>query len=190
MICCGLLLQVILSVLEPSASACVLTEVATAGAASALPQNRGKPGDSPEHPHSLVLFVEPERHCQIENALDWTLKIQQQLTSTLSSHTVPDHVVIIGEIPVTSHGEHVIVCSIHISPLYSSFILLAEGWAVNGCTILEVVSSLPVQHTYIHSVSRSQSCTFYTMHTGHIVHLMSHCRKGGQSEIGAGLAEG
>ena len=86
-------------------SACVLAEVETISVPSSLPRNRSKPQDSPEHPRVLVLFVEPGRQCHIGNALDWTLEIQQQLSSTLSSHTIPDHVVIIGEIPITSHGE-------------------------------------------------------------------------------------
>ena len=88
----------ILFVLTPTVAACVLTEVAMGGALSVT-------GFFPEQPSSLVLFVEPDPHCQIENDADWTLRIQQQLHSALASHTVPDHVVIIGEVPITSHGE-------------------------------------------------------------------------------------
>ena len=66
---------------------------------------RDLPVGSPEHPSSLVLFVEPDPVCQIENGADWTRGLHQQLHSALASHTVPDYVVITREVPITSHGE-------------------------------------------------------------------------------------
>ena len=97
------LLQLILSVLTPTVACCVLAEVATAGALSG--PNRGKPGNSSEYQSPLVLFVEPDPLSQIGSGADWTLKIHQQLHSALASHAVPDHVVIMREVPITSHGE-------------------------------------------------------------------------------------
>ena len=66
---------------------------------------RETPEGSPEHPSSLVLFVEPDPDCGIEDGADWTLRLHQQLDSALASHTVPDYVVIMREVPMTSHGE-------------------------------------------------------------------------------------
>lgn len=89
--------------LTPAVAACVLAEVAMAVVHSG--PIREKSGGSPEHPSPLVLFVDPDPHCQIENVADWTLGLHQQLHSALASHTVPDYVVIMREVPITSHGE-------------------------------------------------------------------------------------